>query len=193
MKVFLSGLIRLIYKNFRRTLYRILSDNKPIIDKCVRLQPVITAGEGKINLHKCVLGYYPSEKFWSGYCHIEARSHSSEIVISDNVFLNNDAVLVAERSSIIIEADCLIGPSVRIYDSDFHNVDPRKRIDGTHKCAPVHIGRNVFIGAGVTILKGATIGKDSVIAAGSVVTKSIPPSCIAAGNPAVVIKKIVCC
>jgi hypothetical protein len=108
MKVFLSGLIRLIYKNFRRTLYRILSDNKPIIDKCVRLQPVITAGEGKINLHKCVLGYYPSEKFWSGYCHIEARSHSSEIVISDNVFLNNDAVLVAERSSIIIEADCLI-------------------------------------------------------------------------------------
>ena len=39
------------------------------------------------------------------------------------------------------------------------------------------------------ILSGVKIGKGSVIAAGSVVTKNIPSMCIAAGNPAKIIRK----
>ncbi|OGT51115.1 MAG: hypothetical protein A3E84_04705 [Gammaproteobacteria bacterium RIFCSPHIGHO2_12_FULL_42_13] len=42
--------------------------------------------------------------------------------------------------------------------------------------------------ARVTILKGVTIGNGSIVAANSVVTKSIPENCIAAGNPAKVIR-----
>ena len=45
------------------------------------------------------------------------------------------------------------------------------------------------IGANSVVLAGVTIGKRTQIGAGSVVTKSIPPFCIAAGNPCRVIKK----
>ena len=53
----------------------------------------------------------------------------------------------------------------------------------------MYIGKNVWIGVGVTILKGVTIGDGAIIGAGSVVTKDIPAGCLAAGNPAKVIRK----
>ncbi|RYE37044.1 MAG: acyltransferase, partial [Sphingobacteriaceae bacterium] len=46
-----------------------------------------------------------------------------------------------------------------------------------------------WIGANVVITAGTTIGKHCVIAAGAVVTKNVPDFCIAAGNPARIIKK----
>ncbi|MGC4078231.1 MAG: acyltransferase [Rubrivivax sp.] len=177
-------------RRLRTLYYRVLSDNKPKTDHCTRVQPVLTTGNGVIEFRGCSLGYFPSERFWSSYCHIEARTAGSTIIIGNGVFLNNDATLVAEKTSITIEDNCLIGPSIRVYDSDFHDTQPETRRVGGHRCAPVHIEKNVFIGSGVTILKGTTIGEGSVIAAGSVVTKSIPPRCIAAGNPAKVIRKI---
>jgi len=46
-----------------------------------------------------------------------------------------------------------------------------------------------WIGANAVITAGITIGKHSVVAAGAIVTKSIPPYSVVAGNPARVIKK----
>lgn len=59
------------------------------------------------------------------------------------------------------------------------------------KCtfAPIVIEDDCWIGSNAVVTSGVTIGKHSVIAAGSVVTKDVPPYCIAAGNPARVIKK----
>lgn len=54
--------------------------------------------------------------------------------------------------------------------------------------APIIIGENCWIGTNVRICKGVTIGDNSVIAANSVVTKDIPANCIAAGNPARIVK-----
>jgi len=48
---------------------------------------------------------------------------------------------------------------------------------------PIHIGKNCWIGAGTLILPGVTIGDNTVIGAGSVVTKDIPSSVVAVGNP----------
>ncbi|MCR4965141.1 MAG: acyltransferase [Bacteroidales bacterium] len=93
-----------------------------------------------------------------------------------------------------------IAENVHITDNNNHPVNPeyRKfmRIKGDdesrlwkhsdHK--PVIIGENCWIGRDVSILKGVTIGNNSVIASNSVVTKSIPENCIAAGNPAKVVK-----
>lgn len=52
------------------------------------------------------------------------------------------------------------------------------------------IGDNVWIGGNTVICPGVHIGDNVVIGAGSVVTKDIPDSCIAAGNPCKVIRKI---
>src|SRR5262245_35531496 len=51
------------------------------------------------------------------------------------------------------------------------------------------IGRNCFIGARSIILPGVEIGDECIVASGSVVTKSVPPRCIVAGNPAQIIRE----
>ena len=55
---------------------------------------------------------------------------------------------------------------------------------------PVKIGKYVHLGEGVCVMPGVTIGDYSVIGAGSVVTRDIPPFCVAVGSPAKVIKQI---
>ncbi|MDX2046776.1 MAG: DapH/DapD/GlmU-related protein [Chitinophagaceae bacterium] len=54
---------------------------------------------------------------------------------------------------------------------------------------PVIIGDHVWIGTGAIILKGVHIGNGSVITAGAVVTKDVPPGCLAGGVPAKVLQK----
>lgn len=50
------------------------------------------------------------------------------------------------------------------------------------------VGRNCFIGGRSLILPGVEIGDNCVVGAGSIVTKSVPPRSIVAGNPARVIR-----
>ena len=52
----------------------------------------------------------------------------------------------------------------------------------------VKIGDWVYIGTNALIMPGVTIGNNVLVAAGSVVTKSIQPNVVVAGNPA----KIIC-
>lgn len=51
------------------------------------------------------------------------------------------------------------------------------------------IGSNCFIGGRSMILPGVEIGDNCVIGAGSVVTKSVPPRCLVAGNPARILRE----
>ena len=50
------------------------------------------------------------------------------------------------------------------------------------------VGENCFIGGRSMILPGVEIGDNCIVAAGAVVTKSVPPRSIVAGNPAVVVR-----
>ena len=80
----------------------------------------------------------------------------------------------------------MIAPNVTIIDDNRHEIEPGAPLTS----GPVIIGDNVWIAGNVTVLSGVTIGAGSVIAAHSVVTRDIPPSSLAGGSPARVIKSL---
>lgn len=122
---------------------------------------------------------------------IVSRTPQAEIIIGDDVGISGATVYARER--IEIGSHTRIGANVKIIDNDFHPTDPALRLEASHLnmgIKPVSIGENVFIGCNSIILKGATIGDNTTIGAGSVVSGTIPENCIAAGNPARVIKRL---
>jgi acetyltransferase-like isoleucine patch superfamily enzyme len=52
------------------------------------------------------------------------------------------------------------------------------------------IKKGASIGSGVTILAGVTVGENALVGAGSMVTKSVPPNAIVAGNPARIMRLV---
>ncbi len=75
-----------------------------------------------------------------------------------------------------------------VTDADWHGI--YDRLESIGNSAPVILKENVWIGDSATVCKGVTIGENSIIGAGAVVTTDIPANCIAAGNPAKVIREL---
>ena len=87
--------------------------------------------------------------------------------------------------NIKIGENIVISRDVIIRDSDSHDI-----LDGKHiQTKEIEIGNHVWIGLRVIILKGVKIGDGAIIGAGSIVTKDVPPNCLAIGIPAKVIKE----
>lgn len=128
---------------------------------------------------------------WDKYGSIE---YSPEIIIGNNVCFNTD-VHIGAINKVCIGDNVLIASRVYISDhshgeitADAIKLPPGQR--ALFSKGPVVIENNVWIGEGVSILPAVVIGENSIIGANSVVTKSIPPNSIVAGNPARVIKTI---
>lgn len=94
--------------------------------------------------------------------------------------------------------NAFIGPNVTIA-TPMHPMLPeernaRTREDGScfnlEYAKPIKIEKNCWIASDVVICGGVTVGEGSVIGAGSVVTRDVPPHCLAAGNPCRVIREI---
>lgn len=115
----------------------------------------------------------------------------AQIIIGNNVGISS-ACLWA-NSSIKIGNNVKIGGDCIIMDTDAHSLNYKDRrnfiTDNKHtNSSPITIEDDVLIGTRCIILKGVTIGARSIIGSGSIVTKDIPADCIAAGNPAKIIK-----
>jgi acetyltransferase-like isoleucine patch superfamily enzyme len=115
---------------------------------------------------------------------------NAELSIGRDVGLSGTVICAATR--VTIGDNCLIGANVTIADTDFHPLaaEGRRYSADVGLSAPVVLAGNNFIGANSTILRGVTIGLDAIVGAGSVVTRSIPPGAIAAGNPARVVGQV---
>ena len=121
---------------------------------------------------------------------IVARTNEARIKIGDDVGMSG--ITIYARDSISIGSHCRIGANTKIFDNDFHPVDPEMRLRSSNQnmsVKPVEIGENVFIGCNSIILKGTKIGDNTTVGAGSVVSGEIPANCVVAGNPAKVIKE----
>lgn len=157
---------------------------------CFHVPVRVSDGRGKLQIGEdnC-FGYYCAPKSGDGALLIQSRKSGAEIRIgTKNSFSNNVTIIANEK--IVFGNGCRIGDNVSIFDCDFHELDPAHRGRSHGPTRPVTIGNNVWIGSRVTVLKGVTIGDNSVVGAMSLVTRSIPPDCIAAGNPARVISKL---
>jgi acetyltransferase-like isoleucine patch superfamily enzyme len=86
----------------------------------------------------------------------------------------------------------LLSTSVQIIGQD-HGKD---NVTTPMRIAPPLFPRQVtvieadcWIGSRVTIMEGVRIGRGAVVGAGSIVTRDVPPYCIALGSPARVVKR----
>ena len=95
--------------------------------------------------------------------------------------------LVAAKGGKITMGDCGLADTT-IYNTDYH---PIYDFDGNiiNQDRDVIIEDNVWVGRRTVILKGVTLGNGCILGFGSVVSRSIPPHCIAAGMPAKVVKE----
>lgn len=123
--------------------------------------------------HPCII------RLLSGYAFVE---------IHESTGISGATICCQER--ITIGKQCLVGANVIIADTDFHPILPENRRFSKEgiRSGPIVIEDNVFLGTGSIILKNVTIGENTVVAAGSVVVDSLPPNCVAGGNPAKVIR-----
>ncbi|WP_431136490.1 acyltransferase [Psychroserpens mesophilus] len=180
---------KLILK-FRKLGYKCFNTNKNINGKYLPLQPVVFRGKGNVAFGQNVkFGIVNSPMFYNTYAYIEARHSESKIVFGDDISINNNFSITAEKS-ITIGDHTLIGYNCSISDSNFHDLNPLNRLNTDAHPKAVIIGKNVFVGNDVSILKGVTIGDNSVIAAGSIVTKSFPENVVIAGVPAKIIREL---
>jgi maltose O-acetyltransferase len=113
--------------------------------------------------------------------------YGANIELGERVFFNFNCV-VLDVCSVKIGDFSLFGPAVQIYTATHpFNADQRRREE---LGKPVEIGADVWVGGGAIILPGVRIGARAVIGAGSVVTRDVPASVFAAGNPCRVIREI---
>lgn len=190
----LSKIFRKLYRTCRIIKYSLLSDSKiKIKGKVKQLQPILYRGTGEVVYDNRVkIGYDPSPNFYDTIAYFECRKKIAVIKIGNDVVINNGVAIIADKDSISIGDNTLIGHNVSMFTSDFHVIDPVLRLKHSkaYEHGPINIGSNVWIGSEVMILKNVNIGDNCVIGAGAVVINDIPNNTIAAGNPAKVLKSI---
>lgn len=115
--------------------------------------------------------------------------YPAKVSIGSRVGINRGCSLIAgfnaKEAEIVIGDNVAVGPNVTLLAAGHDH----SKLELPDTGARIMINNHCWIGGNSIILPGVELGEGCVIGAGSVVTKSIPPYSIAAGNPAKVISK----
>lgn len=144
-------------------------------EKFITLGSEVAIGPG--STLKCITNYndtkyYPKIKIGNNV-HITSNLRiqcANQIIIMDNVLIASNVFMIDYNHGVMPYTSSYLENDLAISEG-------------------IIIEEGVWIGNNVIILPGVKIGKKSIIGAGSVVTKSIPPYTVSAGNPAQVLKK----
>ncbi|HEX7034935.1 MAG TPA: acyltransferase [Pseudomonadales bacterium] len=95
-----------------------------------------------------------------------------------------DGVFITGGGGVTIGNWVGFGPDTKIWSVNHRFDDPDRPwlLQGWER-KPVVIEDDVWLGANVFVMPGVTIGRGAIVSAGAVVSKSIPPYALVAGNP----------
>lgn len=135
------------------------------------------------------------ESRFSGYGYCDVCEKAFLEIGRKFTIVDNYKILLPHSTSINIGEDCMFSWNIVMDSSDDHsifNVITGENINSTYNIAKgrrIVIGNHVWVGNGACILYHTRIGDGSIVGAMSLVKGKVLNNCIAAGNPARVIKK----
>ena len=129
-----------------------------------------------------------SSLYWKYIKSPEAYARHLGVNIGQNCFIDTRH-WGSEPYLITIGDNVQVTAGVRIYTHGGAHV-VRRKFPNFDMFGKVVIEDWAYIGSCSLIMPGVTIGQGSMVAAGSIVTKSVPPGMVVAGNPAKVICKV---
>jgi acetyltransferase-like isoleucine patch superfamily enzyme len=159
------------------------NNNKVIIENDINLAgcSVQISGNNHI-LHINKYCRFRNSSFW-------LEDLQNKITIGESTTCEGAHIAATETmGEIRIGQDCMFSFGIDIRNGDSHVIIDKLTGNRINYPKNVIIGDHVWIGAHVQILKNTNIGSGSVIGIRSLVSKNIPENCIAAGNPAKVLK-----
>lgn len=108
--------------------------------------------------------------------------------LGEGVYINARCTML-DGGGITIGAHTKVGPDCKFYTPQ-HPIDYEERRKPIERNLAISVGEDCWLGGNVTVCPGVKIGDRCIIAAGSVVVRDIPDDSLAAGNPAVVKRKL---
>lgn len=134
--------------------------------------------------------HYPTSVMQRHGRPVRVQQFDPTIIIGNRVTATG-GLTIGAMQKVVIEDDVMLAANILITDGlhGFQSANEPYKYQPMWRIAPVTVKRGCWIAQNVVIMPGVTVGEFSIVGANSVVTRSLPPRCIAFGNPARVVKR----
>ena len=180
-------------KQWLQELYAKKQLHGAILGKGVRAEPQLYVKNAKYFEmgDNCFLGHD---------CRIEAWDRYQDDIFTPSIKLGKEVKInstchIGSINKIEVGEQTLLGSHVLIIDhshgrNEIEELSKHPSDRSLFSKGEIIIGKRCWICENAVVLPGVHIGDETTIAANAVVTKDIPARCVAAGNPAKVVKKL---